>query len=99
MCSSDLFPSHDRWGRWTFSECSSEFIKGIGKIEKIPFTPKVGDIYWTYGAGIKQPYIEQFPWGNTCYDKERKLLGIIFRTEQEAKDYLLTWEKRLESKE
>lgn len=74
-------------------------VTGEYKIEKIPFVPKVGSIYWTYGTGIKQPYIEQFPWGNTCYDKERKLLGIVFRTEQEAKDYLPTWQKRLEGEE
>ena len=69
------------------------------KIEKIPFAPKIGESYWTYSAGFTLPVIEYYYWGNSCYDKERKLLGIVFRTEQEAKDYLPTWEKRLEGEE
>ena len=66
------------------------------KIEKIPFAPKMGENYFTYSAGFTLPVIEYYSWGNSCYDKERKLFGIVFRTEQEAKDYLPTWEKRLE---
>ena len=69
------------------------------KIEKIPFAPKIGENYWTYSAGFTLPVIEYYSWGNSCYDKERKLFGIVFRTEQEAKDYLPTWEKRLEGEE
>ena len=90
---------YDDGGRWTFSECSSEFIKGIGRIEKLPFTPRIGEYYWTYSAGVNTPVIAYYYWGNNCYDKERKLLGIIFKTEQEALNYLLTWEKRLEGEE
>ena len=74
----------------------STLITGDYKIEKIPFVPKIGEKYWTYGNGLGRPYVEKFIWANSCYDKERKLLGVIFRTEQEAKDYLPTWEKRLE---
>ena len=86
-------------GRWTFSECSSEFIKGIGKIEKIPFTPKVGDEYWTYVCFGLQITIMQYIWRNDYADKKNKLHGIVFRTRQEAKDYLPTWEKRLEGEQ
>ena len=69
------------------------------KIEKIPFVPKVGDEYWTYICFGLQITIVQYVWRNDYYDKERKLLGIIFKTEQEAKDYLPTWRKRLEGEE
>ena len=74
-------------------------ISGEYKIEKIPFVPKVDENYWTYSDGVNAPVIERFLWCNNCYDKERKLLGIIFKTEQEAKDYLPTWEKRLEGEQ
>ncbi len=74
-------------------------LTGYYKIEKIPFVPKVGEDYWTYSDGVNAPVIEYYSWGNNCYDKERKLLGIVFRTEQEAKDYLPTWQKRLEGEE
>ena len=77
----------------------STLITGEYKIEKIPFLPKVGEEYWTYSDGVTLPVIAYYSWGNTCYDKERKLLGIVFRTEQDASDYLPTWEKRLEGKE
>ena len=38
-------------------------------------------------------------WNDSTFDKERNLLGVVFRTEQEAIDYLPTWEKRLEGEE
>ena len=79
-----------------FTAYIGRIITGEYKIEKIPFVPKVGEKYFTYSAGFTLPVIEHYHWGNTCYDKERKLLGIVFRTEQEAKDYLPTWKKRLE---
>ena len=74
-------------------------ITGYYTTEKIPFVPKVGEYYWTYTAGIILPITNEYSWCNNCYDKERKLLGIIFKTEQEAKDYLPTWEKRLEGED
>ena len=69
-------------------------ITGEYKIEKIPFIPKVGEYYWSYNDSIRRCI-----WYNTTFHKERKLLGIVFRTEQEAKDYLPTWRKRLEGEE
>ena len=69
------------------------------KIEKIPFAPKIGEKYWTYTDGDNEPYICKYIWNNLCYGKERKLFGIVFRTEQEAIDYLPTWEKRLEGED
>ena len=80
-------------------ECLLELITGHYAIEKLPFVPKVGEKYWTYSAGFTLPVIEYYSWGNSCYDKERKLLGIVFRTEQEAIGYIHTWEKRLEGEE
>ena len=74
----------------------STLITGEYKIERLPFVPKVGGEYWTYTDGVYAPIIRRYNYSNGCYDKERKLLGIVFRTEQEAKDYLPTWEKRLE---
>ena len=82
-----------------FTNYIGRIITGEYKIEKIPFQPKIGEDYWTYSDGVNAPVIEYYSWGNNCYDKERKLLGIIFKTEQEAKDYLPTWQKRLEGEE
>ena len=82
-----------------FTNYIGRIITGEYKIEKIPFQPKIGEDYWTYSAGVNVPVIAYYSWGNNCYDKERKLLGIIFKTEQEAKDYLPTWQKRLEGEE
>ena len=84
---------------WVKSDSVVSFIEGYGKIEKISFLPKIGENYWTYSDGVTLPVTAWYSWGNTCYDKERKLLGIVFRTEQEAIDYLPTWKKRLEGKE
>ena len=69
------------------------------KIEKIPFQPKVGEYYWTYACCGLRINIVQLSWCNDYFDKERKSFGNVFRTEQEAKDYLPTWKKRLEGEE
>ena len=82
-----------------FTNYIGRIITGDYKIEKLPFVPKVGEYYWTYDNGFALPVIECYSWGNSSFDKERKLFGIVFRTEQEAIDYLPTWEKRLEGKE
>ena len=74
----------------------STLITGEYKIEKIPFQPKVGEYYWTYACCGLRINIMQLTWCNDYFDKERKLLGIVFKTEQEAKDYLPTWKKQLE---
>ena len=80
-----------------FTNYIGRIITGEYKIEKIPFKPKVGEYYFTYtDCGDLQITIVLCIWKSDYYDKERKLLGIVFRTEQEAKDYLPTWEKRLE---
>ena len=77
----------------------SNLMIGYYTIEKIPFVPKMGEKYFSYRAGVERPYIDQLVWANICYDRERKLLGIIFKTKQEAKDYLPIWMKRLEGEE
>ena len=69
-------------------------VTGEYKIKKLPFAPKMGEKYWTY-YNSQCIYIETYCWSNSSFDKERKLLGVIFRTKQEAKDYLPTWLKRL----
>ena len=82
-----------------FTNYIGRIITGEYKIKKLPFVPKVGEYYWTYDNGFTLPVIECYSRGNSSFDKERKLLGILFRTEQEAIDYLPTWEKRLEGEE
>ena len=82
----------------TLNNYISTLITGDYKIEKIPFEPKMGESYWTY-YNTQDIYIEIYCWSNNYFDKERKLLGIVFRTKQEAIDYLPTWKKRLEDEE
>ena len=83
-----------------FTDYLGRIITGEYKIEKIPFVPKMGEYYFTYtDCGDLQITIVLCIWKSDYYDKERKLLGLVFRTEQEAKDYLPTWISRLEGKE
>ena len=77
-----------------FNNYIGRITTGEYKIEKIPFVPKVGEYYWTYSD-----IICRYIWDNTIFHKERKLMGIVFRTEQEAIDYLPTWKKRLAGEE
>ena len=80
-----------------------ELATGAYTIEKAPFVPKDGEEYWTYYiGGNDNPFNGRAlcnKWIGNPIDKMNKLLGIVFRTEKEAKDYLPTWKKRLEGEE
>ena len=74
----------------------NNLMLGRYTIEKLPFRPKVGQRYYTCGAGL---IVLDLNWVGCSYDLERQLLGIVFRTEQEAIEYLPIYEKRLKGEE
>ena len=75
----------------------SNLIIGYYTIEKLPFVPKIGENYYTYTHySSNNPYISKYVWNNSGRNKQRKAFGIVFRTLQEAKDYLPIWLKRLQ---
>ena len=88
----------DEYGS-VFTNYIGRIITGEYKIEKIPFVPKIGEDYRTYVCFGSHITIMQYIWRNDYSDKMNKLFGLVFRTEQEAKDYLPTWQKRLEGGE
>ena len=80
-----------------------KLIRGDYTIEKMPFTPKDGEEYYTYYfSGNDSPLngrILTNQWEGSPIDKMNKLLGIVFRTVKEAKAYLPTFKRRLEGEE
>ena len=83
---------NDDGGRWTFSDCSNEFIKGIGKIERLPFRPKRVEVYYTI---IHNTATVSYHWADTTADYERLIAGVVFRTREEAEAYIPTWIERI----
>ena len=79
-------------GRWLYSNCSSEFISGIGKIERLPFRPKRTEVYYTI---IHNTATVSYHWGDTTADYERLIAGLVFRTREEAEAYIPTWIERI----
>ena len=79
-------------GRWTFSECSSEFIEGVGEIERLPFRPKRAEVYYTI---IHNTATVSYHWADTTADYERLIAGVVFRTREEAEAYIPTWIERI----
>ena len=73
-----------------------DLLRGVYTIEKLPFNPKEGERYYTIGLCLT---VFSHHWTNGNYDKERKLLGVVFRTEQEAIEYLSIYKKRLKGEE
>ena len=71
---------------------STRLLRGVYTIEKLPFRPKEGQLYYTFGFTLN---VISIHWAGCKYDMERKLLGIVFRTEQEAIEYLPIYKKRL----
>ena len=74
----------------------SNLLIGAYTIEKLPFRPEEGQRYYTFGLCLN---VISRHWTGCNYDLERKLLGIVFRTEQEAIEYLPVYKKRLKSEE
>ena len=70
-----------------------DLLRGVYTIEKLPFRPEEGQRYYTFGLCLT---VISRHWTRCNYDMERKLLGIVFRTEQEAIKYLPIYKKRLE---
>ena len=74
----------------------TNLLRGVYTIEKLPFRPEEGQRYYTLGLSLT---VITLHWTGCKYDKERRLLGIVFRTEQEAVEYLPIYRKRLEGEE
>ena len=79
-------------GWWTLSDCSNEFIKGIGKIERLPFRLKRVELYYTI---IHNTATVSYHWADTTADYERLIAGVVFRTREEAEAYIPTWIERI----
>ena len=79
-------------GLWFGAKCVDEFIRGIGKIEKLPFRPKRVEVYYTI---IHNTATVSYHWGDTTADYERLIAGLVFRTKKEAEAYIPTWQERI----
>ena len=79
-------------GQWYNSLLAIEFIRGEGKIEKVPFRPQKGD--WYYTLYLNKEVIDS-EWVDNSVDYARLIAGIVFRTEQEARAYIPTWQERI----
>ena len=64
------------------------------KIEKIPFKPKIGENHWSYDDELKPC---QYTWTGHPFDYIDKMLGLVFRTKEEAENYLPTFKERLKA--
>lgn len=72
-----------------------ELVTGAYTIEKIPFVPKEGEKYWTYLSCGSTIITRFYFWNDNLFDRERKLLGILFKTEQEAEECLPIYIKKI----
>ena len=78
--------------KWYPSSRSNAFIRGEGKIERLPFRLQKGDAYYTLYLNKEVIYSE---WADNSVDYARLIAGIVFRTEQEARAYIPTWQERI----
>ena len=77
---------------WEGSRAVDEFIRGEGEIEKLPFKPQKGDKYYTI---ILNKTTESYFWDDTSTDYARLIAGVVFRTREEARLYIPTWQERI----
>lgn len=66
-----------------------DILTGIAKIEKLPFEPKDGDLYWGVGwVGLNENvFVGTCVWHDTQENYADKYCGNCFRTEAEAEKH------------
>ena len=79
-------------GQWYSSSRANDFIKGEGKIERLPFRPQRDEVYYTI---IHNTATVSYHWADTTTDYEKLIAGVVFRTREEAEAYLPTWKERI----
>ena len=77
----------------------SKVLQGLYEVVKLPWKPKEGDKYYSISLPTKSICVEI--WHNETSDYALKALGMIYRTEEEAKahmaeDYMKLTGKKLE---
>ena len=79
-------------GQWYPSSLANDFIIGEGKIERLPFRPQIDNSYFTI---INENEVIISLWENRSIDYTRLIAGVVFRTREEAEDYIPTWKERI----
>ena len=74
----------------------SKVLQGLYEVKKKPWEPKYGEMYYILNTGAL--IVESYSWSNSTFDLAVKSLGIIHRTEEEAKAHLHADYKRLTGK-
>lgn len=91
----------DKLAKWEIADAADsivwDLIRGFSKVIKIPFEPRCKDKYWTYF--YCNFMVGEEVWSNTASDYARQIVGIVFRTEQEAVKARPEIYKRLTGKE
>ena len=77
---------------WTKSRSVLSFIRGEGKIERLPFRPQRTEVYYTI---IHNTATVSYHWADTTADYERLIAGVVFRTREEAEAYIPAWLERI----
>ena len=67
------------------SSTMTYLLTGTYKIEKLPFKPELGDLYWIPAININgEIEAHNFMWEDMVYDYLAYHLGLCFRTKEEA---------------
>ena len=77
--------------QWYPSSRANVFIKGEGKIERLPFRPKMIETY--YSINHNSPV--NYTWIDSTTDYARLIAGLVFRTREEAEAYIPIWQERI----
>lgn len=64
-------------------------LSGFYEVVKLPWEPKYNDVYWTMlFKSDGKPFTDRLVWSGDSIDFSKKALGMVYRTEKEAKEHL-----------
>ena len=74
----------------------SKVLQGLYEVKKLPWEPKEGD--WYYYPGVSDGRVYHAMWLNASMCYALKTLGMVYRTEAEAKAHMAEDYERLTGK-
>lgn len=82
----------NKWHNWDY-DLLADFLSGKGELEKLPFEPVIDEEYWTIdffkeNGEISEPLAHSTIWWDYKEDYSNKMLGIVFRTKEEANKHI-----------
>ena len=76
----------------------SKVLQGLYEVNKVPWEPQYGEVYYWPSTIRQEVRIEYFNWRGDAFDLAMKALGMVYKTKKEALEHFAEDYERLTGK-